>query len=767
MMKMKKPVHWYQPRMPERHFCIPAALIIFFTLLFLPQLCGRIFNHPDALEIVYPYAALMQERLWSLDIFWNELNGFGFPYFVTLGYTLQPLLYFFLIFAKPVIAVHLSIVTYMTLAAWMFTIFLQKEGYSLAASITGGTLFAWITRSWIFDPAIVYTLPLLAGTLLLLQDSDHHPLRSFCGLSFIIAIGWLGLHVQFAFLFLATISMFVTGRTIDRWIMKQRHPWQLSILWCGAAVTGTLVGLFRLLPLYAYGQLSFRSEAKLSIPWGGWLGLKNILGYVIPDTAYARFSGEDFLSPYLGAFFFICVILALAKRWREKRIWGYLAGFLCTLAFAAPITAKLLFSSLPFISTIGPPTRWISLQNIWLIPVFCVGFQDIITHRYPRLQQLLSLVCIATGISMLLTKYALAVALWDSSLGDTKLLRYALSLLITGTVLHEPFLRSLARQVRPLFMSTACIVSFVIFAGPWMMIVSTPHISTEMRPTFLKEVTNEGGSLLSFRAGQSKALLGDMLPSKKNTEDMVNARILLLLPNQNIFWGIPSVGFYEPLMSRRIERMNLLIGAEPLSRIGMQKSTITPARMHELLNLLGIEWLLTTWPVEGIHLEKVGQKALPAGSPLSLYHNSDAQPRISFAEKVTFLEPDENAVFHALEDPMGNQHGTIIECEGCTGMKIFSAKGSMSTVQHTPRLIRVQVTVTEEQWLIIRVASLPGWTVQVDGTSVASGIAHGLFVTFPVSPGTHDVLLTFSLQTLLKHSWQILRGEELPWLAAE
>ncbi|TSC97292.1 MAG: hypothetical protein Greene101449_1240, partial [Candidatus Peregrinibacteria bacterium Greene1014_49] len=474
----------------------------------------------------------------------------------------------------------------------------------------------------------------------------------------------------------------------------------------------------------------------------------------------------DFLSPYLGAFFFTCVILALVKRWQEKRIWGYFAGFLCTLAFAAPITSKLLFS-LPFISTIGPPSRWIALQNIWLIPVFCVGFQDVITHRYPRLQHMLSLICITTGICLLFSKYILAVALWNSNPADTKLLRYALSLLITGTVLHEHVLLYVSKQARPLLASAACIFSFVVFMGPWMVSVSTPHVQTETRPEFFKQMTHEGGALLSFRPGQSKALLGDMLPGKKNTEEMVNARMLLLLPNENLFWGISSAGFYEPLMSRRIERMNWLIGAEPLMRMSMQGPAIPPARMHELLNILGIEWLLTTWPVEGMPLERIGQKTLPAGSPLSLYRNPDAQPFISFAEKVTFLEPDEDTVFQFLEDPTGSRHGTVIECKECTGVQMFSAKGSMTTAQRSPRIIRVQVTTADPQWLIIRAASLPGWTVRVDGGSVESGIAHSLFVTLPIPSGTHDVLLSFSLRTLLKHSWQILRGEQLPWLAAE
>jgi hypothetical protein len=304
---------------------------IAFISALLPILLGGTFGNWDALIWVYPHTTLIANRLSSLNVLWNDFNAWGFASSFSVGYAFQPMLLLLLLLIRdPTVATNVTITFYIVLAACAATLFLRREGWPKWTSLFGGTIYAFMLWSWIYEIGIIVVLPLLILTLLAFQQSEKRPTIAAITAASTLSLLWLGSHAHYAVMafgvaWMYLISRIAHGRSMQRYI----------IVGVTASLTSIIVALLRYLPLVAQVMLSSRPQEGM----GSTLDLKLpvlLFFFARLPVALPWTSHSYQLIPHMGAFTGACMLLAMTQARRLRALWPHGAIALLSLILLPP-----------------------------------------------------------------------------------------------------------------------------------------------------------------------------------------------------------------------------------------------------------------------------------------------------------------------------------------------------------------------------------------------------------------------------------------------
>jgi uncharacterized membrane protein YfhO len=286
-----------------------------------------------------------------------------------------------------------------------------------------------------------------------------------------------------------------------------------------------------------------------------------------------------------------------------------------------------------------------------------------------------------------------------------------------------------------------------------------PRQILSYQPQTVNYILKSPGKVFTFLPGFSEF---DRLSTGRNPTpfDIFIFQSELLVPNINTFYKIKSVDGYNSLMSHRQAEILALIGSDravagakladlriPLS----DKIQLFRERLN-LLDLLGVRYLISAYPIEDEKLEKVlEEKVTDYQIPLYLYQNKENPPEIYFAKEVILLDSGkEKENFQRLikKDNDFNQI-TFIECSFCKkgGESLNSA---IKIIKEENGYLEIKTGNQSDSWLVFGQSNLPGWQVKIDGKDSQIYTANYLFQAIFVPAGNHEIIFKYNPFNLAK-----------------
>ncbi|OGJ55155.1 hypothetical protein A3D11_03735 [Candidatus Peribacteria bacterium RIFCSPHIGHO2_02_FULL_49_16] len=768
---------WFPPSLVGFIGYTAFFFVLFHKLLFF----AYIWTHKDMRTFTYPFISLIQKRLWSSDIFWNDLNGFGFPTFLTDGSVFNPIVLFLLTFLSPFYAAHWAMAISLILGAWFCMLLFREWEFSHTASFLTGLIYATALWPWFFNPSNAFITLSLPPLILLLVKKELSPfVRYPCGIALLSLLLLTGFP---HFIVVEILAMgFVAGAYA---IHEKKYLFSPVFKRFGIILpAAALIGLLRLLPLLAYGKLSTRIDASIveDLPGIGW----NLpFHFIVPEPRTPGLSGGMEIMPYIGLLPLLFVALSyLMYRRRRPLLLTCCTVFAISLLLAA---GPSFLHAFPLYSALGSPARWFLLGKLALLPMIALGCESAL-QRLPRNTHLfLTFSCLVLGM------FALPLILSpvrspESSFAQQTDLDLPLNanigpiLMIIGLLFLLPLLKNFHKNSWNAAVTLACMATLYLGFAPLVTYDITEKSDHKVPPISLpdSQVHIRALSFLSNVVTEKIFLTEYPIWTKDLRNILTTVSTDLMIPNINLHIGLPFAEIYEPLLPKRTGYLLGSLGAP--ARIPKEFKLMQSANREEsvrlfqerkyLLDSMSITHVFSSLPLDDMRMEKILTYPLRVILPERtidtiryIYANTSARTPIYFAPHVVFQEPNMLSVQSMMLKEPAQSERTFVECPACTGTFIPSASAKMTFVAHstTQMILRTQSAI--EQWLIASHAYLPGWNVTIDGKEIQPALAQSIFFAIPVPPGNHIVSLRFSLWVLLRDSIALLFApENFIWL---
>ena len=743
-------------------------LLLFHKLLFFSD----IWAHKDMHTFTYPFITLIKERLWSPDIFWNDLNGFGFPTFLTDGSVFNPLVLFFTTFLSPFQAAHWTMAVSLILGAWFCMLVFREWQFSCTASFITGLVYAMLLWPWFFNPSnAIITLALTPIILLLIKERLSPLIRYPCGIA-LTSVLFLSGFPHFVIVAVLAISVVVCAYALQA---LQRFVVILFVSGC--------IGLVRFLPLLAYGQLSQRTDAQ-ELTGIGW----NMLFYLFaPDLRLPGLAGSMEISSYIGLFPLLFVVLSFTQFHQRRRLI-LACGSIVALSMLLAAGPSFL-QAVPLYKTIGSPARWLLLAKLAILPLVAIGCESSITYSRKRLHAYIALVTAILGIIMLpLLHYSffndpspipgiVTTFVRATHLHFPTNHTIGVVLLMIGVTFAVPFWKTMTKRQWSSLLAMTSAVSMLV-AYTFLVLYESSHLSAHILPGLSRR-----SSALPLRVfSPASEQIHDRIVSANNsiwTKDLrdvlTTLNTQLLTPNINIHLNLPSAGLYEPMTPKRVGYLLAAIGSTKtrvpknirLTHSSEEEMLSLLKKRQYLLNSLSISHILSSAPFPSDAMTLLAKYPIYVDLPglnidfmRYIYANIDARLPVYLAPHVVLQEPSLDTLYPHLtaEPPLSDR--TFVECPACSGTFTSNASGTVTFLEHSPIRTILQTQSLGDQWLIVAQNYLPGWKVTVDDQEIQPALAQGMFFAIPVPPSNHTIALRFSLPTLLRDSLALLRAPE-------
>lgn len=809
-----------QERVPKNIGCWFHALLllaIFYGIVFSPFLFGGwSFLSVDAHYTNYPLLTLFKDRYLTGDFIWNDLNFHGFPMGLGFSFCFHLLLYPLIHFLSPISTLHWGTMLYITFGAFFFCLLLRRLKCSFYASLLGATLYGLGAWAWIFDltiSAALLTFPLL---ILCIIENQKKPIAMTILGSILIGAIWLMVHLQFA------VILITCGGIIALVIsMKEKNGFKSLMLFMIMAMVGTLIGLVRTLPIYAYGLLSPRTAMTIAdASQGRTLGTSFPIQYFFPRLNLSFLSGTPDFSPYIGPVALLLVFVAIFTRFREPLTRFLVISYTLILILSLPNSPlyALLFHIPPF-NFLRGATRWLLIANIIATTLAALGFDAVVKGAGDKTRIMISKFFVLLG-SVAFAGAAAASAIpfvfkgFSGSISrsfDWRFARFAqdinpelqqfsstmkeftesflqalgsgfnnqygilegnilfplLALIIAGIGLGYAW-KHVPKKRRPLFLLILNIITILPVFVAWGIRESVPRTIYETPSKTMQYLKDKEGMSFAFmpQIGLRDKL---KLPYPETTdEEMQQATMAYIPASYNLYALLPSADLYDRIASKRMGRLQGAIGTRTASMYGFEEFSWSPipieeklnilAQRHALLDILNITHVISMFSLEEVQLQKVFTEEVgPHRIPIYIYNNKTARPFAYFAQQVVLKEPDSDESYDFLINEKWPSTKTLIECKGCNAAKRFTADGIIDVTEKTPHKTLLRSYSPDEQWLILSQNYMPGWHVFVDEEEVSPALAHSTFFAINLTPGEHQVMLSFSYPQLMKDSIKLIR----------
>jgi hypothetical protein len=246
-----------------------------------------------------------------------------------------------------------------------------------------------------------------------------------------------------------------------------------------------------------------------------------------------------------------------------------------------------------------------------------------------------------------------------------------------------------------------------------------------------------------------------------NSADLVSQTELekeLFVPNMGLLYGVDSVDGDENLMSYRQSKIQAVIGSTRSpqnedkdwlnSKINFASklSLFQSPQNRKLLSMMNVKYVLSSFDFDFPWKKVFETKVTKAGIPLYIYENPTVLPRVYFAQKVEFIEPDEETAFNKMLAVKDFKHTALVEClkPECVYAGYQSSPSDAITVKETKSGYLKLTTYTKyPRWLIYSESNLPTWEARVNGDLAPIYTANYLYQAIFVPPGDNEIIFNY------------------------
>ena len=691
---------------PASILCLSFLVMMF---IFSPYFLGGKIIRGDQSDLFIPYLTFLKSAFQSGDSpFWSPYNAGGFPAFVSQPYPFFPL-NVLLLFLSPVAAHHISLFLILSLALFFAVLFIQELDAGIVAAWVGGV--SYLISQIVYENNSVTAIAVLFQAfffwgIIKFVKADSSRRRWLYGglLSLGLFLGWLGGSSNYQFVTYTIIGGFAFALFMA-WKTKQKL-WRVAGFFILICAIGTILGSLQLVPAFAITHYSIRAggisfaEAASAEP----VTFSDLLLFIHP---FWPRSSEAFL--YMGLLPLLFFVSSFFFRNSYTKFFGCVFIVVLIIAFD------------------GSPLFWL-LQQLPVLKYF----------RYPSRFMILGSFAgsVLAGLGLAQTWPKLEAKFHQ--LRQVKVRSWVLGLAIGLTILDYKL---------------AVIGKF----GP---VTASPSMFTANSAIKTLQTVAHNGRILFVLPENTMSVFYYSLLNQAPPDDIQSvsaSEIDTLKPNINLWYGLQSIEFLDPLLPRYMGRFMALLGSRQLGEYGelklhkfnvpeIQKILLLKDR-EGLLNFLGIRYLLSGFNLAaaGFKFPVVGVMAIPeltAGNrelSFGIYENPNAKPMAYFSPITKFVKDDEEAYqsFKA-----ANFHGIFVTCLDCA-QKIVRSDGTAKIGIMRNSSVAASTNSSGEQFLVFSQNLLPGWTATIDEKEVPMYRVNSVFGGIFVPEGKHEIKFEF------------------------
>jgi Bacterial membrane protein YfhO len=268
-------------------------------------------------------------------------------------------------------------------------------------------------------------------------------------------------------------------------------------------------------------------------------------------------------------------------------------------------------------------------------------------------------------------------------------------------------------------------------------IIAVPNERVTTPPAILQPV------LQSARNNGVRPRLQRLMPPDE--KDNLNYAVW---PNMAAFWGVEDLAAYSPLPKSRMEQFFLALEPDEagktstvLGGTGVGALRRPESLSHPLADLVGIEWVISSTPLDRTGIE---DRTPDAAGPFFLYRRSTCLPRATFLSRAVVIEDAterRSRLAARSHDPR-----TVVLLEDL-GAPVADGPPTAATVEvlsHADEEVRISVGNPAPGYLRLADPYDAGWTATVDGRDATVYIADHYFRAVFLPPGDHEVVFRYN-----------------------
>ncbi len=290
--------------------------------------------------------------------------------------------------------------------------------------------------------------------------------------------------------------------------------------------------------------------------------------------------------------------------------------------------------------------------------------------------------------------------------------------------------------------------------------VTVPRALAESEPASVAAIKNAHASDTPFRIFSLFAGIAEydrlvVACPASSPEDHLALEQALVVPNLNIQYGLESADGYENFMPARIAELLGYAGSERATVGSLLSAEHIPIadrvqefiKRADILRLMNVQYILSPYQIADAGFQELYHESLPnCEGDVYVYALSNAVPRYFFTDQVSTASFSNDTIDSIARQLSTAVHDHILLLESGTVTTPSTQSGGVFK-ELTPQISGDRrafvVDASQQGYLSVGEAWLPGWHATVDGNPVAIMRANYIYMAVPISRGQHTVIFSY------------------------
>ncbi|MEC7833796.1 MAG: hypothetical protein VX604_02670, partial [Gemmatimonadota bacterium] len=606
-------------------------------------------------------------------------------------------------------------------------------------------------------------------------------IRSICGISLVVALIIYTTHFQMAYFLFGAVGAFAIFRAVEFWLSKdldlsssnrRRTAGSRFLTFIVGALLGLGIAAVQFFPAANYVtedsrriQTTREAAGEASREWSSSWSLhpEEVMSLVIPEFVGGNVESTDWTTQtywgrnvfkhnheYIGILLLLLSFVSFVGGTARPALRWFFAGLgatglLFTLGTHTPLWS-LFYELVPGIGLFRAPSQVIFLVGFSVVTLAAFGVDRILVTKeegvgWRAVERVLWVGTGCLGLLLLLASTGVLTSVWTTVLYSDitperqEILQNSLPFLVRGAGIV--FLFSMATSgitwlLRKGYIgSLGWLIGLLILISADALRIDKPYVNTMDFEQWAAPTENIQ-AILQREQGNPEPYR--LLSFRQRSQDVTPA-----------LHGIELAAGHHPNdLSRYRELIGMVGSSEPVNLY--ENSNIR--------RLLNVKYIL--WP----DLEMGGSIQGPAIAQLQLqdgrlFETIFSDPGLPRARLVgnSVIKTDNEAVPYMLSDLFDPELEVVLNEPAPIDLIGRPVTGEVSWIERTTNRMSLEVSTEDPALLVIADNWFPAWKAEIDGRQVDILRAYHSLRAIPVSPGEHQVVLTYRSELLVRSLW--------------
>ena len=606
-------------------------------------------------------------------------------------------------------------------------------------------------------------------------------IRSICGISLVVALIIYTTHFQMAYFLFGAVGAFAIFRAVEFWLSKdldlsssnrRKTAGSRFLTFIVGALLGLGIAAVQFFPAANYVtedsrriQTTREAAGEASREWSSSWSLhpEEVMSLVIPEFVGGNVDSTDWTTQtywgrnvfkhnheYIGILLLLLSFVSFVGGTARPALRWFFAGLgatglLFTLGTHTPLWS-LFYELVPGIGLFRAPSQVIFLVGFSVVTLAAFGVDRILVTKqegagWRAVERVLWVGTGCLGLLLLLASTGVLTSVWTTVLYSDitperqEILQNSLPFLVRGAGIV--FLFSMATSGmtwllrRGYIGSLGWLIGLLILISADALRIDKPYVNTMDFEQWAAPTENIQ-AILQREQGNPEPYR--LLSFRQRSQDVAPA-----------LHGIELAAGHHPNdLSRYRELIGMTGSSEP-------RNLYENSNIRRLLNVRYILWpdLEMGGSIQG---PAIAQLQLQDGRPFETIFSDPGLPRARLVGN-SVIKTDNEAIPYMLSDLFDPELEVVLNEPAPIDLMGRPVTGEVSWIERTTNRLSLEVSTEDPALLVIADNWFPAWKAEIDGTPVDILRAYHSLRAIPISPGEHQVVLTYRSELLVQSLW--------------